>query len=455
MEEDFLNRNEAGVTMRKYSQSAKLILLIWGVLLLAGCQHTVAGKAESTRPVEITYWHRMTGSWAKSQQKLVNEFNRSQHTYHVVTKSWGSYSKLNKKIKQASKQGTLPVLAQTPYTNIADYVAADLLQPLDQMLYQGKQALSHEQLIDINPSFLATGQYNSKQYAMPFSISTRILYYNQALLDAYQLQVPTTWDELLVTAAKAKALGLTPITMDHSPDLELESMAFGINQQPVDAQLHVNINTAPNQVLAQMITKSEQSGLIKMAPRDHSFTYDFVKGRTVFGFGSSSAIPELQQAASQPQAKNQATSHLVWGTTILPEYGGSSTNVLAGNDLVMFKQASKKQKRGAWQFMRFLLQKKQVTAWSMASGYVPVTGSAIHSKRYQAWLKEAPQYNAAIRSIKTSFKAQTFVGYSLYRQTLLSTITGVEAKPEELARRQAELQTVAENVITAHQQADN
>ncbi|WP_261806316.1 extracellular solute-binding protein [Lapidilactobacillus luobeiensis] len=431
--------------MRKHGQSAKLILLIWGALLLTACQHTVAGQVDHAKPVRITYWHRMTGTWAQSQQQLIDDFNQSQQKYHVVAKSWGSYTKLNKKIKQAAKKDELPVLAQTPYTNIADYVAADLLQPLDQAMYQGKSALSHKQLVDINPSFLATGQYDGKQYALPFSISTRILYYNQALLDKYQLQVPTTWDELLRTAKKARSLGLVPIAMDHSPDLELESMAFGIDQQPIDSQLHVNINSSANQQLTRMISQATQTGLIRVAPADRSFTYEFLKGNTLFGFGSSSAIPELQQQ----------TKRLSWGTTILPQYGTSSTNVLAGNDLIIFKQASKKQQKGAWQFMRFLLKKKQVTTWAIDSGYVPVTGSAIRSKEYQALLKAEPQYGAAVKSIKTSFKSQTFVGYQLYREIMLTTITGVQAKPENLEIEQGQLQNITENIITSHQQADH
>lgn len=432
--------------MRTHNHGAKLVLLVLGAFLLAGCQHSVSAQVKKVKqpaPVKITYWHRMTGSWAKSQQKLINQFNHSQKKYRVVGKSWGSYSKLNAQLDQAGSHAELPVLAQTPYTNIGDYAAKGWLQPLDQFIYHGKNSLTRKEVVNINPSFLATGNYDGKQYALPFSMSTRILYYNQDLLDAYHFQVPKTWNELLKTATKAKALGLTPICLDHSPDMELEGLAYGVNQQLVDKQLYVNINTDQTKKMATLLVTAAQEGLVKIAPAGQYFADTFEQGNALFGIGSSAAIPQVLHEAPD----------LTWNTAVLPKYQGSSTNALAGNDLVIFKHASKRQQQGAWAFMRFLLKKNNAVSWSLASGYVPVTQTAIDSDRYQDYLQTWPQYDGAIKSIGTSFSSQTFNGYSKYRQHLLTAVDTIEHDPQQLAPALATLQQQTEDVILKYHQS--
>lgn len=431
--------------MRTHIQSAKLVLLILGAFLLTGCRHAVAAQVkESTAPVKITYWHRMTGSWAKSQEKLIKQFNHSQKKYQIVAKSWGSYQKLHNKIETAGKTDRLPVLGQTPYTNIGDYAAQGWLEPLDQFIYHGKSALTRKQVVNINPSFLATGKYDNRQYAMPFAMSTRVLYYNQDLLDAYQLEVPKTWSELLAVAAKAKDAGLTPIALDHSPDMELESMAYGANQQLIDDQLHVNIDTTATQKMSAMLIRAGEQGLIQMAAPGKYFTDSFTQGNVLFGIGSSAAIPEILQQAPK----------MTWNTAVLPKYENSSTNALAGSDLVIFHHASKKQKQGAWAFMKFLLKKDNVVKWSQASGYVPVTQNAIDSASYQKYLQIWPQYDGAIKSIKTSFSSEIFNGYQDYRQDLLMAIDNVEQHPEQLQTTLTTLQKQTETIIYDHQQPE-
>jgi ABC-type sugar transport system, periplasmic component len=431
--------------MRTHIQSAKLVLLILGAFLLTGCRHAVAAQVKETAaPIKITYWHRMTGSWAKSQEKLIKEFNHSQKKYRIVAKSWGSYQALHDQIATAGKNNHLPVLGQTPYTNIGDYAAQGWLEPLDQFIYHGKNALTRKQIVNINPSFLATGNYDNKQYAMPFAMSTRILYYNQDLLDAYHLEVPKTWSELLATAAKAKAAGLTPIAVDHSPDMELESMAYGANQQLIDDQLHVNIDTNATQKMSQMIIQASQQGLIQLAKSGQYFTNIFDQGNVLFGIGSSAAIPEVLAHAPK----------MTWNTALLPKYENSSTNALAGSDLVIFKHASKKQQQGAWAFIRFLLKTDNVVQWSQATGYVPVTQTAIDSTKYQKYLQIWPQYDGAIKSIKTSFSSEIFNGYQDYRQDLLMAIDNVEQHPEQLATTLTTLQKQTETIIYNHQQPE-
>lgn len=424
--------------MRRKGHLFLLVMLLGLGVSLSACQRQVSGQAQTAiKPVKITYWHRLTGSWAQAQQQLIKKFNQSQNRYQVVAKSYQSYQKLDQHLKQAARRGQLPTIAQTPYTNLGDYVDQNLVFPWDSLMYTGKTALSHKELVDINPSFLATGRYQNQQYALPFSLSTRILYYNQKLLNQYHFEVPTTWDQLLQVAQQAKDQHLTPISLDHDFSSELASLAYSANQQLIDDEGQAHWTNASTKRIVTELATAVKNGLIKIAPQDRYFAQAFKQGQTLFGLGSSATIPELA-----------ATTNLRWNTALFPEYAGQTTNVLAGNDLILLRGSSAKQQRGAWEFMRFLLKKENVVQWSLATGYAPVTKSAAKSRRYQAALKTQPQLHAMLQSIDTSFSAEKFRGYQHYRQTVLKTLpelTQTEA-PAALLQR---LQTEAEAQLQA------
>ncbi|MFD1464743.1 ABC transporter substrate-binding protein [Lapidilactobacillus mulanensis] len=389
------------------------------VLLLAGCQSQSSAQKRS-EPIKITYWHRLSGSWAKDQQKIITDFNKSQKKYQVVATSMNDYDTLQQKIMAAGKSGTLPVFAQTPYTNIGDYAKNDLIMPIDG-LFSGDNALSKQQAANIVPSFLDTGKFNGKQYALPFSISTRILFYNQQMLADNQLSVPKTWSDVVSLGDKLRAKNVYGLMYDTSYDMELEGMAESAGEKMITSDLQVNIDTPKTKAALTTILKMIKDKTARTALGDQYFSTPFVSSKTAMGIGSSSTIPQIM--ADAPKG-------FKWGTAPVPAFDGQSANALAGSDLVMFKGSSKAEQAGALAFMKFALKDKYVVDWSIASGYEPITTSALNSERYQAYLKAHPQYQAAADAIKTSFASTVFTGYSDYRNQLMATVDDTISKHE-------------------------
>lgn len=62
------------------------------------------------------------------------------------------------------------------------------------------------------PSLLALGQYEGKQYMLPYFFSISGWWYDKALFAKHGWQPPRTWSELLTLCAKIKAAGIAPIT---------------------------------------------------------------------------------------------------------------------------------------------------------------------------------------------------------------------------------------------------
>lgn len=234
------------------------------LLLLTACgKQGSAAKSSSSAPVKITYWHRMTGTYDKSLNKLITKFNNSQKKYKVVATSQGSYNALQQKIMAAGKSKTLPTMAQSPYTNIGDYVKNQLLLPFDSEMLNGSNKLSNRQLKDIYPSFLAAGKYDGKYYGLPFSVSTSVLFYNKKLMSQYNISMPKTWADFAADQDKLKGTDINAIELDQSYDVALEGMAYGAGSQLITPKLKANLNAPKTLAAVNQILDLRKSGALK------------------------------------------------------------------------------------------------------------------------------------------------------------------------------------------------
>lgn len=406
-------------------------ILAAGMFALGGCASN-ASKDQAAKPVTITYWHRMTGSWNTAQQKMIKDFNASQSKYKVVAQSMGSYDALQQKIMAAAKSKTLPTMAQAPNTNIGDYAHTGLITPFK---------LSSKTLAQVYPSFLAGGQYQKHQYGMPYSVSTQVLFVNTDLVKQYHLNIPKTWDDVAKMGPALAKDKIATIALDASYDVALESMAHEAGSPLITAGGKANL--ASEKTLAQVdrLLTLRKAGILSTAGSDGYFSTAFFNKKAVFGIASSASIPVLQQ---------QAPKSLHWTTTQIPSVNGSHQGVLNGNYNVVFKSATKAQQAGAAAFQKFLLQPKQAAYWAEKSGYVPVTPAAVQSSAYTKFLADNAGFKAAVQASGNSFASTVFAGYGDYRNALLDTVDATLTKNVAGDTAFKALQAKTEKILAAN-----
>lgn len=359
---------------------------------------------------------------------MIKDFNHSQSTYKVVGSSQGDFANVQQKITAAAKSHTLPTMAQTTYTNVPNYVRGGFVTPIDP--YLAKQTVGK-----IAPNFKAATQYQGRTYALPFSKSIRVLYYNRDLLKQNNIQIPKTWAAVAKAGKQVRAKGLTGLALDQSLSSEVDSLAQAAGTPLYQRQPQL---TSPNIVGAtHVIYDMLQAKTAKTAGADGFGNISFLKGKTLFYSGSSAALGIMQ--TSTPKG-------LHWGTAPQPSYQGKRRPAIAGNDLVLFKSASKDQRKGAAAFMQFLLAKKQTLKWAKATGYLPLTTSALKSQNYQKYLRQHPLAKAAAQSLPDGFMDPTLVGYTQYQadvNQMLSQLSNGETTPEKgLAKLQQQVTTM-------------
>ncbi|WP_125606876.1 ABC transporter substrate-binding protein [Lapidilactobacillus bayanensis] len=434
--------------MKKISwQRALLTVASLGLALsLAACGSKSASdaKTKSDEPVKISFWNGMNGPYQKALKKIINDFNSSQSKYKVVSTAQGDYTALQQKIMAAAKSNSLPVISQTTYTTVPDYSKNDLIEPLDNYMLKGDNKLSSADLKDIYPSFLSSSKYQGKYYSVPFSKSVRVLYYNQDILDKYNLKKPTTWEDIAKDGVVLKAHGIYSMGFDKSWDMEFEGLArqagnplIGVNGKKV------NLDSADTLKAANFIMDMVKDGTAKTAGEDFYWTQAFTQGKSAFYAGSSAGV--TQMVAQAPKSLN-------WGTMPLPSYNGKKATEIAGNDIVMFKSASADQKKGAWAFMKYLMSTKETAKWAKATGYVPLRKSATETTDFKDYLKKNTYNQAAVDSLPDGFQSNAFLGFSEYRTKLLEAVDAMLTKNEPVKKSLTSLQTTTEKIIKDNKQ---
>jgi multiple sugar transport system substrate-binding protein len=69
----------------------------------------------------------------------------------------------------------------------------------------------------------------------------------------------------------------------------------------------------------------------------------------------------------------------------------------------MYNHASDAEKEAAWKFMKFLVDPKVTTFWSMKTGYLPVRKSALETSEWKTFIKLDPKAALPVQSIKYGY----------------------------------------------------
>ncbi|MGL5869350.1 ABC transporter substrate-binding protein, partial [Clostridium chrysemydis] len=186
---------------------------------------------EINKPVTIEMWHYMTGKQQEVFDGLVDEFNKTngkQITVKAV--SQGGIQDLNKKVVTASQSDSLPAIINV-YPDLATgLIDQGKLFDLSDYINDPKVGMKEEIEKDFIPSFTdEVKQWDGKQYGMPLSKSTEVVYVNKTLLEKLGYSMKDlenlTFDKLAEIAKKAHdKLGIAGFGFDSSSNAFISSL---------------------------------------------------------------------------------------------------------------------------------------------------------------------------------------------------------------------------------------
>ncbi|CAH1210356.1 hypothetical protein PAECIP111892_03472 [Paenibacillus auburnensis] len=194
--------------------------LIWCLLLalvLAGCggksnngsKDTVNGAPEPK--VTLTMMHLWPAASSAQQNKLVEQIideYENEHPNITVKQEVLENEQYKNKLKVLSASNELPDVGITWAAGFMEpYVKGGLFAPLDDIL-SGDQ-LKDKFVAGTTEAYMVGG----KTYALPIELNISPIYYNKDIFAKYNLQVPTTYEQLKQVIQTLADNGVAPIAL--------------------------------------------------------------------------------------------------------------------------------------------------------------------------------------------------------------------------------------------------
>jgi multiple sugar transport system substrate-binding protein len=338
-------------------------------LHLFGADYGTAGTSNSTQ----NYWQSIADAFHKANPNI---------TVDVQTIDWTDFPTKLKTLMQSK--------------DYPDIIEGDAPQAYAQegIAYQASDVLSATTLANLIPTFAKQGDYQGTEYGIPFTTSTRALYYNKKLFAQAGITTPpTTWAELQTDAAKITKLGNGVIGygMPLGPEeAQAESymwmLGAGGGYQTNGAY---TVNSAANVTAFQFMNGLVKAGDTEANPGTvdrKTMWSDFAAGNVGMVGGQPALVPIIQGGK---------LTTADWGTAAFPGQTGPVTDPLGVDDQIVALNVHN-QKAAIQAFLNFAYQDNYQAQFDSLYDLLPATTSAANAEAND------PIFGPFVQAIPTS-----------------------------------------------------
>ncbi len=388
---------------------------------------------EVTEPITIQWWHALEDQYAQTVAEVVEGFNTSQDLVTVEPVYVGNYAAVNEALVAAHAAGTgLPAItvANTPY--VAEYGAGGLCEDLKPYA----EATGYD-LSDFGAGMLAATAYGDKQVALPFLISTQVIYYNKNMADELGVTIPEKFADLdaflekvsVVNNGTTERYGMAVPGWDqwYFETFFLNSGVKIVN----DDQVSTDLGSEASIELIKKFKEWCEKGYVFWADGADASSVmrqSFIDGKSFCVSHTSSLYNTYVDKCSF----EVGMSWLPAGDTKDQEIGGSMILIPAKND-----QATK---NAAWQFLMYLCGKEVNMKWASETGYMPTRNSVLATEEGVKFLEEKPAFQCIFDNLDLIYPRIQHPGWSQlatiwknYMSEIMIEDVDVDAMVEDMA----------------------
>jgi multiple sugar transport system substrate-binding protein len=247
------------------------------------------------------------------------------------------------------------------------------------LIYPTSDILSQSTISNLIPKFLKDTEYQGTAYGIPFTTSTRAMYYNKKIFAAAGIaSPPQTWAELQTDAAKIKAKGYIGYGMplgSEEAQAELLLWFLGAGGGYVDSAGKYTINSPANISALTFMKGLAAAGDTQPNPggTDRKDVWaDFAQGKVGMVLGSPAVIPIIQAAGILKPSD--------YATAAVPGKNAPLASTLGvHDDIVAFKAGGASHEAAIKKFLDFAYQDKWQLQFDNEYDLLPATQSAATS----------------------------------------------------------------------------
>lgn len=341
-------------------------------------------------PVTVTLWHTYNEVSPENQmltETLIPSFE-AQHPNIKVEAVAYPYDGFRQALLTALAGGTGPDLARLDIIWSPEFADQEVLAELDTVMPDFQDYADA-----VFPGPLSTNAYNGHYYGLPLDTNTRVLVYNQDVLDKAGIDaVPATIDDVKADCEKIKTLG-------EGSYLFSDGGTSGWNLLPWIWSFGGDI-VDPAMTTATGYLNGEKSvaalEFLHDAVSSGCFSDGFIgSGIDSWGgyFGGTIASM-LEGPWIFPTAQSQYPDFTV-KTALMPAGDGGSISVVGGENIVMFNTTQKQD--AALEFLRFT-QSDEYQQKMSETGQLTVKSSLLETD----YFKNHPYYGVFLEQLQTS-----------------------------------------------------
>jgi sn-glycerol 3-phosphate transport system substrate-binding protein len=354
----------------------------------------LAGTAQAQAPVEIHWWHALTGANNDVVVKLSNDFNASQSQYKVVPSYKGSYPDTMNAGIAAFRAGQSPHILQVFEVGTATMMGAKgAIKPVFDVMKESGEKFDPNAYLPAVAGYYSTSK--GEMLSMPFNSSTAIMWYNKDAFKKAGLdpnKPPKTWPETFDYAKKLKAAGYATCGVSNAwgtwlllenfsawHNLPIATKANGMDG--FDTELKINSPTHVR-LLTDLVALQKDK------------TYDY-SGRTNNGEGrfTSGECP-IFMTSSAFYGNVKANAKFEFGMSTLPYYpdvaGAPQNSIIGGASLWVMGGKKADEYKGVAKFFAFLSDTDRQAWLHKESGYLPITKAAFEKVKAEGFYEKNP-----------------------------------------------------------------
>lgn len=386
--------------------------------LLALCAVTFPVAAQT----KLKVWYAVSGDSGEAFKAMLEKYDAATDDVVIEYSYSGNYGDTATKVSAALISNTAPdvaLMAAGPlYTGARnDYFIETKINDADFMKD------------DIYPGVWDYARYNGRICAVPYGISTPVLYYNKTILEKAGISMknpPKTWAEFLVVAKAAQAKGNVTGSADF----------WGFDVTDVGWLFKTMLNQNGNSIIdvkGQKIAPAfADAKAVEVATFWKKLTDDkvmavgqhanaekkFLAGNLAFLVATSARVARW--------AKDPA---LKFGAIPMPYFQNPSV-ALGGNVLVILSK-DQKMKEVAWKLVKYLASKENQTAFALKTGYLPIRKSGLSLPEAKSAVEDNAMFAVAFDQLDSSWSYWHFEQMGTMDMILAQMIDTIERNVRE------------------------
>jgi multiple sugar transport system substrate-binding protein len=358
-------------------------------LALAGL--TIAMAQTGAAETDLTVYH----AWAHHaewQQKIADQFMSQQPDVKITFQAPApDYDEgLISVIRQSMAEDPPDVFMVGSHL-LGDLVARGMVKPLDDLLAgRDMGALGY------TPEVMAFTQVDGTQFALPWTSSTPVMFYNAELVaqaggnpDA----MPTTWEDTIALAAKIDALGPDIMGMYYTPgddDWMTQNLLASAGLSPITEDGTIAFDTDLGREAIALFERFHDEGG-QTAISNNDARQQMYAGKLGLYFNSTAAVRSFDR---------EIGDRFAWGTAQMPTLvdGGG---VAAGGMAAVILTDDPVKRAAAFDFLLYGTGPEAQAMIVENTGYMPVNSGAI--KVLGDFYKQHPQFETSAKQTDRAY----------------------------------------------------